>query len=109
MNSACSSSLLGLIFLSQMYRLKRTFTAAVIGTASNAPSIPPRMSDQKSIEKITVIGCRPTDSPTILGAVTREFICCTMTKIAATAATYAHGLDPRSHSCVVTDGLEKCT
>lgn len=65
----------GLILFSQKYLRKSTLTAAVIGTARSVPRNPPRMSAQNSMEKITVMGCKPTDSPTIFGAVTSELIC----------------------------------
>ena len=48
--------------------------AAVRGTARRAPRKPPRRSDQKMMEKMTVMGWRPTESPTILGAVTSELM-----------------------------------
>ena len=44
------------IWRAQIKRLKSTFTAAVIGTASNAPTNPPNTNDQNNIEKITVNG-----------------------------------------------------
>ena len=50
---------------SQMKRRNNTFTAAVKGTANKVPTNPPSTNDQNSIEKITVRGCSPTESPTI--------------------------------------------
>ncbi len=41
-------------------------------------------SDQKRTEKITVSGCRPTESPMIFGCVTKLFTCWTTTKMAVT-------------------------
>jgi hypothetical protein len=55
------------IWRTQMKRRNSTFTAAVSGTASSAPMKPPSTSDQNSIEKMTVSGCSPTESPDDLG------------------------------------------
>src|SRR5439155_25577577 len=52
----------------QTYRVSNTVIVAVNGTASRGPSTPPIIKPQTKIDTITVIGCRPTEFPTMRGA-----------------------------------------
>ena len=51
-----------------------------MGTARIGPSNPPMSKPQTKMETITVIGCRPTEFPTIRGAIKIASRFCTTTK-----------------------------
>ena len=76
---------------------------AVRGTARRAPRSPPRMRLQARTETMTVRGWRPTDSPTILGAIKIPSILFARMKMAVTTRGWVQS--PNWAAAMMTAGM----